>query len=80
MNISHHARVRWIERVDPSASLDDAARAIGASERAIEAAATFGCSVVRLGNGARLVLAGDSVLTVMAPGSRPSYHLTERHQ
>lgn len=71
MIVTVHARKRWIQRVDPTATLADAAAAIGRSARAIEAAARFGCDTVILGNGARLKLDGDTVMTVLPADRRP---------
>jgi hypothetical protein len=63
IRVTHHACERFIERVSPC-SLDDARLRILESAKAIEAAAAFGCEIVRRGHGERLVLDGLTVLTV----------------
>ena len=63
INVTRHACERYRERVQ-ACSLEDAREHILASSRAIEAAAAFGCEVVRLGGGERLVLHGRTVVTV----------------
>ena len=67
MIITTHAAERYIERVDPTLTLDQARAAILTSERAVEAAAGFGCRTVKLGNGGRLQLDGLTVVTVLPP-------------
>lgn len=68
MIITHHACERYIERVDGSLTLEQAKARIAVSERAILAAAAFGCPTVRQGTGAKLVLSGATVVTVIARG------------
>ena len=70
IEITAHAAQRYCERVSPM-PLVDARAEIGSHCRAIEVAAAFGCSTVRLGNGARLVLDGSRVVTVYARGWLP---------
>ena len=68
--VSPHALTRFQERVEPCSAADAHARIMGAA-RAIEAAATIGCEVVRLACGARLILDGSTVVTVYGPGQFP---------
>lgn len=70
VTISHHAAQRWCERVNPAASLDSAIVEIERHRPAIERAAAFGCTRVKLGIGARLVLAGATVVTVLGKDNR----------
>lgn len=63
IRVTSHACHRFIERVRPC-SLADARAGILTSSRAIEAAAAFGCEVVRRATGERLILEGTTVLTV----------------
>lgn len=62
--ITQHAVDRYIERVDPVAPAK-ARAAIEAAFPVIRKAAAFGCDTVVLGNGGRLVLQGDVVVTVL---------------
>jgi len=64
MIVTAHACERYVERIDPRLSLAAARARIESSASAIEAAADFGCRVVRQGCGAKLILAGDHVVTV----------------
>lgn len=68
MQIAEHAIDRFMERVDPRLTRDQARDAIAASERVIDIAADFGAPVVRQGSGAILALRGDAVVTVIARG------------
>jgi hypothetical protein len=70
IHITHHAAERYSERVE-ACSIADARDHIAASSRAIEAAAAFGCQVVRLGGGARLILEGLTGVTVYERFSKP---------
>lgn len=65
--ISTHAAQRYVERIDPSATIAEARDAIRSHARAIEAAVSMGCRSVRLGSGVRLVIepADAVVLTVL---------------
>lgn len=65
--VSAHAAQRYIERVDPAMSAMQAIAAIMQSERAIRAAALFGCGTVKRADGTRLVLDGLTVITVVCP-------------
>ena len=66
VHVSRHACQRYIERVDSSLTLEQADAAIRAHARAIRIAASFGCGVVRTGCGAKLLLEGLSVVTVLS--------------
>jgi hypothetical protein len=81
VRVTHHAIDRYIERVAPTDRIS-ARDAMLAAERGIETAARIGCRLVRLPNGARLVIRGVRevrVVTVLgrrqhvasAPLSRP---------
>lgn len=67
--ITAHAAQRYIERIDPSATTEQARAEIASHEKAIVAAANFGCQCVRLGSGAKLILDGLAVVTVIRRGS-----------
>lgn len=62
--VTRHAAIRYRQRIDPSVTLDEAHAALLAYSRAVQAAARIGCRVVRLGCGARLILAGTTIVTV----------------
>lgn len=64
IHVTQHACERWIERVDPLASIETARLAILAHEPMLNAAVNFGCHQVNLGCGARLLLKGHTVTTV----------------
>jgi len=66
ISVTRHAVNRWMERIDQRASYDQADRAIRSHARAVCAAADFGCSVVKLATGDRLILDGRSVVTVLS--------------
>lgn len=68
--VTPHACQRYTERVRQCSFEDAKAHILGAS-RAIEAAAAFGCEIVRMGGGERLVLDGSTVVTVYAPHTLP---------
>jgi hypothetical protein len=68
VNITRHAIDRYLQRVDASLSPEAAKAEMLAASSAIERAAAFGCDAVKLGNGARLILDGLSVVTVLARG------------
>lgn len=65
--VTAHACSRYVERINPRLSLDEARAAIEASNKAIETAIGFGAHVVKLGCGGRLVLDGSRVVTVLSP-------------
>lgn len=62
--VTDHAIDRYIERVS-RVDRDVARDCIASASEVIDIAAEFGCTRVRLGNGARLRLAGDVVVTVL---------------
>lgn len=66
--ISHHAALRWIERVDPRATMAEAYAAIQAYARVIRIAIAFGARCVRVGCGAKLIIADGVVATVYRRG------------
>jgi hypothetical protein len=70
IHITNHAVQRFQERVRPC-STGQAREHILSHAKAIEAAAAFGCEVVRCAGGERLVLSGTRVLTVYARHDRP---------
>ncbi|RSV15649.1 hypothetical protein CA235_07285 [Sphingomonas sp. ABOLF] len=63
-HITTHAAVRWCERIDNRATLIQAVSAIRQHMPAIERALAFGAPVVRLSNGAKLLLRDGAVITV----------------
>lgn len=69
MIVSQHAALRFVERIAPHMSLAEARAEIASHARAIEIAAQFGAPVVRLGNGAKLILKADTVVTVIERSS-----------
>jgi len=70
IQITTHAIQRFIERVHPC-SYSEAREEIFSHARAIEAAASFGCAVVRCGGGERLILAGNRVVSVFPRNAIP---------
>lgn len=70
IHIYAHAIQRYQERVHPCTSAVARAEIMTAS-RGIEAAATIGCQVVRLGSRARLILDGENVVTVYGADQIP---------
>jgi hypothetical protein len=67
VQVTAHAAQCWVERVDPSITVDQAMSVLLCAERAIDAAAKIGCHVVRMANGAKLMIRGDRVVTVLFP-------------
>lgn len=63
--ISQHAAERYVERIDPALTIAEARARIAESLPALERASKFGARVVRQGCGAKLVLVGDTVVTVL---------------
>lgn len=63
VTLTQHSVERYIERVRPCA-WNEAEADLLSHERAILTAAAMGCRTVRLGNGARLVLDGATIVTV----------------
>jgi hypothetical protein len=70
IHVSLHACERFVERVT-ACTLDQAREHILSHAKAIEAAADFGCEVVRCAGGERLVRSGTRVLTVYGAGHLP---------
>ena len=64
MNITRHAAERWIERVNPNLDLEGAEKAIRKHDKIIALAISMGASAIKLGCGARLILAGSTIVTV----------------
>lgn len=64
MIVTMHAAERWVERVNPALTVSEARSAIAAHTSAIETAIAFGAHVVRIGTGQKLVIEGDTVVTV----------------
>lgn len=64
--LTQHAFERYVERIDGSATYPEVADMVRGADEAIATAARFGCSVVRLGNGVKLVLDGENVVTVLS--------------
>ncbi|GGO96418.1 hypothetical protein [Stakelama pacifica] len=64
IEVTHHAAQRYVERVNPALSLDEARREIMSHERAIMVAIQERCTCVRLGCGAKLVLVNGRVVDV----------------
>jgi hypothetical protein len=62
-HVTRHAVDRYIQRVAP-VTPTEARQRLEATERAVLAAASIGCTSVRLGCGARLALAGAKITTV----------------
>lgn len=68
IQVTTHAADRYIERVDPSLSYERAREALLAFAPIVRRAAEFGCSTVRIGCGAKLVLEGETIVTVLPKG------------
>lgn len=69
--VTMRARERWIERVDGRATLASAGATITSHAEAIRAASGFGCCCVKLACGARLIIDGLNVVTVLGRGVFP---------
>lgn len=67
VTVTTHAAERWQQRVNPALTIAEASAAIMHAERAIETAATIGCHVVKMGNGAKLMVRDGRVVTVLFP-------------
>lgn len=78
VHVTHHAAERFVERVQPC-TIDEAKAIILRSSKAIHAAASIGCEVVKLACGARLVLDGLRVLTVYPRGDMPHQCRASHH-
>lgn len=70
--VTMHARERWIERIDGQATIASAGATIAAHSEAVRAAARFRYHCVKLPCGARLIIDGLNVVTVLARGKLPS--------
>jgi hypothetical protein len=79
VHVTLHAIHRFQECVAP-VPFDEAREAILSHTRAIEAAAEFGCEIVRCGDGSRLVLDGTRVLTVYARHDLPMQCRNPHHR
>lgn len=66
ISVTRHAVNRWMERIDRRATYDQVDQAIRSHAKVVCAAADFGCSVVKLATGDRLILDGRSVVTVLS--------------
>lgn len=69
-HVTEHAALRWIERVRPGLVYSQAVAEISFHGRAIETAIAFGARSVKLGCGARLVIKGGAVVTVLSRDQR----------
>lgn len=86
ITITAHAVDRFIQRIDPAATPAQARAEILSHEPAIVKAAEFGCRCVKLGCGARLLLRGYDVVTVLSAKqgrdremmARPAYSIVGR--
>jgi len=65
MIVTTHAAQRYVERVDPRLTPEEASDIMLLSARTVRMAAQFGCSTVRIGTGAKLILRGETVVTVL---------------
>lgn len=65
IRVTHNAAVCYIERIDGTLTIEQATARITEHDKAIRTAADFGCHCIRLGNGAKLVLDGLVVVTVL---------------
>lgn len=61
--VTTHAIERWLERVDPRATWDEARAALNGP--AIHLAADFGAPFLKLGTGQRVVIDHHRVITVL---------------
>jgi hypothetical protein len=69
MKITDHSLLRYLERVW-GVDVEKARAEMMSAENAIATAAGFGCDLVKLGNGARLRLSGDTVVTTLPKRGR----------
>lgn len=79
--VTVHAAQRYVERCEPSLTVEQARAAIMRSATAIDVAAKFGATAVKLANGARLALQGDVVATVKQSQKRehcPASHAMKK--
>lgn len=62
--LTDHAILRYLERVW-HVDVEGAKAEMLTASNAVETAAMIGCDTVKLGNGARMRLAGNTVVTVL---------------
>lgn len=67
MIVTTHAAQRYVERVNPRLTEAEAAATIMSAERAITCAASIGCHVIKMANGAKLMVRDNRVVTVLYP-------------
>lgn len=72
--VTAHAIERYVQRVEPI-SEDDALEKLTRSKGVVMLAASIGCISVRLGCGARLILDGETIVTVYPPANRQTRNL-----
>lgn len=70
LRVTAHAVERFLERVDPSLTWDEARAQL--SSPVIQKAANFGAPYVRLGTGQRIVIDSGSVVTVLPRDTWPA--------
>jgi hypothetical protein len=68
VHLTRHAVERWIERVDSSADESAARAAIVAHAKIIDLGIRLKARSIILGTGVRLVLCGDTIVTVIGKG------------
>lgn len=68
LHVTSHAVIRYQERVE---AVDEATAYARLNCPAVIVAAEFGCCSVKLAHGQRVVLKGETVVTVL-PGQRPT--------
>lgn len=71
IRVTKHAIERWIERIAP-VSKESARASILSHSRTLNLAVAFGSGTVKLGDGTRLVLSGNAVVTVLPKGWKSS--------
>lgn len=69
MTITDHSVLRYLERVW-GVDVEAARAEMLTASNAVTAAASFGADTVKMGNGARLRLCGDTVVTTLPKRSR----------
>lgn len=65
MHVTPLAIDRFLERIDGSLTRAEAEAKMLTASVAVERAAAFGCRVVKMGCGAKLILKGTTVVTVL---------------
>lgn len=68
--VTQHAAERWVERVAPHFTIDQAKAEIRTHTAMIIVAANFGATTIKLGCGARLILEERNVVTVIGRDQR----------